>query len=204
MNRPASQYSCAIVCAMLVLAIGCSTPPRRDKFVPTPFSVDVHHPELLSVTVTAATNAFPYASAVRPGDETLKPTLEFTDMYRSALVDAIRSCQLYVIAGDQAAPDLLLDVTVRRMSGAAQSMGITEGQQGAPSASALIVTEWCLKRKSTGEVVCRKDITTCNTHDAPDYILGGMITAQRNAIEGMAAANIRQGIEWIARRTAPH
>ena len=203
MKRLTSLFSSAMACALLLLLIGCSTPPRREKFVPPPFSVDVHHPEHLSVAVTSAANAFAYSNAMQPGDEALKPSVEFTDMYRSALVDAIRACRLYVMAEDQVAPDILLDVTIRRMSGAAQSSGLGQSPYGAPSASALMVTEWCLTKRASGEVICRKDITTSNAHDAPDYIFGGMITAQRNAIEGMAATNIRQGIEWIARRTAP-
>lgn len=170
--------------------------------MPQKVTVGVHHPEKLSIAVSSTTNAFPYSAAIQPADEALKPGLEFTDMYRSALIDAIQSCKLYVIATDEAVSDVILDVTVKRMSGAAQSMGVTQGAYGTPSASALMVTEWCLRRRATGDVICRKDITTSNAHDAPDYIFGGEITAQRNAVEGMAAANIRQGIEWIARRTA--
>lgn len=202
MKQSPLTLSFALLCALLLLVIGCSTPPRREKFVPPPFSVDVHHPERLSVSVTSSPNAFPYSTAMSRGDEVFTPDLKFAETYREAIIDAIRSCQLYVIADDHHAADVILDVTIRRMSDSSQSVGVTQGTRGAPSAAALIVTEWSLKRKSTGAVICQKDITTSNAHDAPDYILGGMITAQRNAIEGMAATNIRQGVEWMARRTA--
>lgn len=192
--------SSALLCALLLLMIGCSTPPRREKFVPPPFSVDVHHTERLSVSVTSSPNAFPYATATSCGDKVFTPDSKFAEIYREAIVNAIRSCRLYVIVDDHHAADVILDVTIRRMSDAAQSTGATQGTS--VSAAALIVTEWSLKRKTTGAVICQKDITTSNAHDAPDYLLGGAITAQRNAIEGMAATNIRQGIEWIARRTA--
>ncbi len=186
-----------LLCAGVVC--GCATQPMRDSCVPDRVSVEVKHPEKILITVvvgeTLRVNA-ESSGATRAEDQ------QRMEIYRSAVTEGMKRCELYQLADTLDAAAFKLNISLLRFGGAGQSAGLTQGGNGTPSGAFLVVSRWCLKRKDDGATICEKDITSFGAHDAPDYILGGTFSAQAHAFENAAAANIRAGLEWLARRTA--
>lgn len=185
---------------VLLTGSGCASAKvlRGEKFVPSAVSVSSRHSELLHIEADCSGACSPYADQAPNGYVPPAVDDSFVSLYRNALAESLRTSQLYRVANKEDESQFVLRVVFLRMSGA---NGLCGADNETPSGFAILVARWTLTNRLTGLPVCQKDITTSSEHGAPDYILGGMFSAQRNAVEDVAAANIRLGIEWLSRRT---
>jgi len=200
MSSRAIRYThIAVACLASIFTVGCST-LRESGFVPAVVNVDSRHTETVYVTAGMGNNgtAENIHTTQLNGGPTPQMDTPYEDMFESATVHSIEDCGLFPIASSRESTDYILELTILR-TGAATTHTVLSDYS--PSAHSLLVVKWCLIDKKSDSIFCQKKITTSSAHDAPDYMFGGMYTAPRNAMEATAAENIRQGIEWLARKT---
>ena len=121
---------------------------------------------------------------------------EFIQSFSDALTQSMLTSKLYEVGDSIETSDLILEVTILR--GDVNTVGAGAFGGGAGT-TAQLINKWCLKNRATGAIVCERDITTANSNQA--FIIGGMATSGRSSSEAAAAANIKEGIEWLARKT---
>ena len=161
---------------------GCSplevSAVRVDRMVPSNLSTANRHAERINVVVTGDAPA------------------DYLVLFNQAITQCIKDTQVFAIDEQFATAPLVLEVTVLRMLSPGYSTNSV-------SPVCTLVTKWSLKKSASRAVVFERDIVTSNTHDAPDYMIGGMRTAKRDATEAASADNVKRGIEWLAKGELP-
>jgi hypothetical protein len=173
--------------ALSIVFAGCTT-TRTTGMIPQDIHLESSHSEKVFVTVQSR-------STQKDGKFFNSP--EFTQSFHDALIQSIVDSKLYAVGDTLESADLILEVTMLRGDVNVFGAGPFGGAAGTTS---QLINKWCLKNRGTDAVICERDITTAKSNEA---IIFGPTTG-RSSAEAAAAENIKQGIEWLARKTKTH
>jgi hypothetical protein len=177
----------AALLLVVIIQAGCQT-VRTDQIVPQEIKIRESHSEKLFARVNLPakdqgnTENIPTAIVISP---------EYVKSFNDALQQSLMKSKLFAVVESENTADFTLDVTIMRLDGTPVDA----------SSVTYMVTKWTFRNRETGVVVYEKDITTANTAEAHPFLSNPFNKTQRS-LEGSAVANIKQGIEWLSRKTS--
>lgn len=170
--------SISVLCAVVALIWGCATPATREGMAPARVETAKTHAQTVSVTVTG-------------GKETeTAGTPQVSDAaFRDALVNSIRSSQVFSGVIEGKGGDYLLTVTLYSMQQPVFGLSFTVTMEAG----------WTLQRAIGGAPVWQELIKSAHTATTSDSMVA--VTRLRLATEGAAKKNIQQGLAKISQLT---
>jgi hypothetical protein len=166
---------CVFALAVVLVCAGCATASKPEAMVAAPAANVMAHAQSVSINVTggAETSAMG-ASNISNAD------------FAAAIKDSILQSKLFaqVLAGEQS--DYQLEVRIARLD--RPSFGLTF--------TVNLEADWQLRRRSDGNVVWEKAITSSFTANMSDAFAG--VKRLRLANEGAARENIKQAISQMS------